>query len=67
MSDDKEDNVVELKTGHPREKEECVYALVDAMIEVLLDEDKSLTLTDVLGILETVKMRITIGSLVDEE
>lgn len=65
MSDDKEDNVVELKTGHPREKEERVYALIDALIEVLLD-DESLTLTDVLGILETVKMRISIGSLVEE-
>ena len=64
MSDDKEDNVVELKTGHPREKEERVYALIDALIEVLLD-DESLTLTDVLGILETVKMRISIGSLVE--
>ena len=65
MSDDKEDNVVEIKTGHPREKEERVYALIDALIEVLLD-DESLTLTDVLGILETVKMRISIGSLVEE-
>ena len=65
MSDDKEDNVVELKTGHPREKEERVYALIDALIEVLLD-DESLTLTDVLGILETVKMRISIESLVEE-
>ena len=65
MSEAKEDNVVELKTGHPREKEERVYALIDALIEVLLD-DESLTLTDVLGILETVKMRISIGSLVEE-
>ena len=66
MSDDKEDNVVELKTGHPREKEVRMGAITDAMVDVLVDNE-SLTLTDVLGILETVKMRITIGSLVDIE